>query len=337
MRAHFAGPASGLVLALVSTGFASGCASNITKNIRPPEQPITVSAIVITPVRITGDEAPGWRRFELGQRQVDAALRDVGDRLAIFGPAEVLISRWEEPGWLGNTALPVLTRAAIPAEQAVLVRTVIERRVANSTQEREDSKGLAKGGVATQETTWLATVELLHPSSRAVLAELSSKVTIDPFAKPTGEEEFDPAPALTHLLEEMTREAIRIARRWEVDLPTVRDSRLTLALSPAITAAQPDAAAAQTDALQAEIWVQGRARFLTPWLPEDLLTRVSRTAPGLYVVAAPGDAAVQAGDVILSIDGGPALPEILARKRLKGVPVEVKIGRGGKEQDALIP
>lgn len=315
----------------------SGCASGITKTIRPPEQEIKVSAIVITPVRITGDEAPGWRRFELGQRQVDAALRDVGDRFAIFGPAEAQITRWEEPGWLGNTALPVITRAAIPVEQAVLVRTVVERRVANSTQEREDSKGLAKGGVATQEMTWLATVELLHPSSRAVLAELNSTVTIDSFAKPTGEEEFDPAPPLTHLLEEMTREAIRIARRWEADVPTVRDSRLTLALSPAITAAQPDAAAAQTDALQAEIWVQARARFLTPWLPEELLTRLARTAAGLYVVAAPGDAAVQAGDVIIAIDGGPALPEILARKRLKGVPVEVKIGRAGKEQDALIP
>ena len=322
-----------LAIALLATG----CASSITKTIRAPEQPITVSAIVITPVRITGDEAPGWRRFELGQRQVDAALRDVGDRLAIFGPGEVQITRWEEPGWLGNTAVPVITRAAIPVDQAVLVRTVVERRVANSTQEREDSKGLAKGGVATQETTWLATVELLHPSSRAVIAELTSSVTIDPFARPTGEEEFDPAPALTHLLEDMTREAIRVARRWEADLSTTRDSRLTLALSPAITAAQPDAAAAQTDALQAEIWVQARARFLTPWLPEDLLTRLARTPAGLYVVAAPGDAGVQAGDVIVSIDGSPALPEVLARKRLKGVPVEVKVGRAGQERDATIP
>ncbi|MFT3709028.1 MAG: hypothetical protein QM817_15380 [Archangium sp.] len=315
----------------------TGCASGITKNIKPPAEPISVRAIVITPVRITGEESPGWRRFELGQRQVDAALRDVGDRFAIFGPGEVQISRWEEPGWLGNTAVPVITRAAIPVDQAVLIRTVVERRVANSTQEREDSKGLAKGGVATQETTWLATVELLHPSSRAVLAEFTATVVIDPFAKPTGEEEFDPAPAMTHLLEEMTREAIRVARKWEADLPSVRDSRLTMALSPAITAAQPDAAAAQTDALQGEIWVQARARFLTPWLPEELLVKVARTSAGIYVIAAPGDSGVQAGDVIVSIDGSPALPEVLARKRLKGVPVEVKIGRGGKEQDAVIP
>jgi hypothetical protein len=83
--------------------------------------------------------------------------------------------------------------------------------------------------------------------------------------------------------------------------------------------------------------VQARTRFLTPWLPEELLMKVARTPPGLFVVAAPGDASVAAGDVILSIDGQAPLPEVLARKRLKGVPVEVKVGRGGVERDTVIP
>ena len=213
----------------------------------------------------------------------------------------------------------------------------MERRVENSTQEREDSKGLRKGGVANQQTTWLVVMELIHPSAREIVAEFGARVVIDPFAAPTGEEEFDPAPALTHLLEAMTKDAVKVAQRWQVARPAVSDSRLTLALSPAITTAQPDAAAAQTDALQAEIWVQARTRFLTPWLPEELLMKVARTPPGLFVVAAPGDASVAAGDVILSIDGQAPLPEVLARKRLKGVPVEVKVGRGGVERDTVIP
>lgn len=324
-----------LTLALAGL-LSTGCASAYLRSLKAPATPITVAAIAITPVRITGDEASGWRRFELAQRQVDVALRESGDRLAIFGPSEVLVSRWEEPGWLGNTAVPVLTRAAIPVDQAVLIRSVIERRQGSSTQEREDSKGLAKGGVASQETTWLATVELLHPSSRAVIAELGGSVLIDPFAQPNGEEEFDPAPALTHLLEALTQEAVRIAKRWQLDGPSVRDSGLTLALSPAITATQPDAALAMKDALGAEVWIQARARYLTPWLPEDLFLKVARTPQGIYVVAAPGGSEVQAGDVIYSVDGAPALPEVLARKRLKGVPVEVKVGRGGQERDAVI-
>ena len=104
-----------------------------------------------------------------------------------------------------------------------------------------------------------------------------------------------------------------------------------------MTAAQPDAKSAWTDALQAEIWMQARAKFLTPWLSDDQVAKLARTAPALSVVAAPGDASVQPGDLILSIDGQPALPQVLARKRLKGVPVEVRVGRGGNERDAVIP
>ncbi len=324
-------------LALLFSVVLVGCASGITRTLKPPTDPLTLAAVVITPVRLTGTEAPGWRRFELAQRQVDVALREVGERLAIFGPAEVHVSRWDEPGWLGNTALPVIARAAIPVEQAVLIRSTAEQRQASSMQEREDGKGLKKGGVASQETTWLLTVELLHPSSRQVLAEFAAQVTIDPFAEPTGEEDFDPAPPMTRLLEAMTREALGVARRWALDRPRVRDSGLTLALSPAITAAQPDAAAAQPDALQAEIWMQARARFLSPWLTEDQAAKLARTVPSLSVVAAPGDASVKPGDLILSVDGQPPLPEVLARKRLTGVPVEVRVGRGGNERDAVIP
>ncbi len=315
----------------------AGCSGGITKVIRPPESPISVLAVVIPPVRITGTHAPGWRRFELAQRQVEVGLRDCGDRLAFFGPSEVQITRWEEPGWLGNTAVPLLARSAIPVDQVVLIRTTAEQRLASSTQEREDAKGLAKGGVASEDRTWLLTLELVHPSSRAILAELTAQVTIDPFAPPTGEEEFDEAPAMTHLLEALTREALRIARRWELERQSVPDSGLTLALSPAISAAQPDAAAAQTDALQAEIWMQARAKFLSPWLTFDQIAKLARTVPSLVVVAAPGGGSVQPGDLILSIDGQPPLPEVLARKRLSGVPVQVRLGRGGNERDAVIP
>ena len=55
------------------------------------------------------------------------------------------------------------------------------------------------------------------------------------------------------------------------------------------------------------------------------------------MVAAPGEGSVQPGDLILSIDGQPALPEVLARKRLAGAPVVVRIARGGSERDVVIP
>ena len=77
-----------------------------------------------------------------------------------------------------------------------------------------------------------------------------------------------------------------------------------------------------------------RAKFLSPWLTDDQTAKLARTPAALVVVAAPGGGSVQPGDLILSIDGQPALPQVLARKRLAGVPVEVRVGRGGNERDA---
>ncbi len=317
--------------------FFTGCAAGFTTTLHEPPTPLSISAVVIPPVRLTGTEAPGWRRYELGQRQVDVALRSVGDRLAIVGPAQVQITRWDEPGWLGNNAIPVLARAAIPPAQALLLRATAEQRVGSSTQEREDAEGLAKGGLASQETRWLVTVELLHPASRLLVAEFAGQVVVDPFAPATGEEEFDPAWPMTRLLETLTKEALAVARKWQIDRRAVGDSGLTLALSPAFTAGQPDAAAAQPDALQAEVWMQARARFLSPWLADDQAAKLARLPPVLLVLAAPGAAALRPGDLILAIDGQPPLPEVLARKRLQGVPVEVRVGRDGNERDEVIP
>lgn len=332
-RAELAGTLFFCVAALA----LAGCASGVRSVVRQPEGELQVAAVVVTAPRLTGVEAAGWRSFELGQRQVAVALREAGERLAIFGPGEVRVTRWEEPGWLGNTAVPLLVRDGLAAEQAVLLRAAVERRDASSTQEREDAQGRAKGGMATAETQWLVTVELLHPSSRLVLGEFSSAVTVDPFAAPTGEEDFDPAPPMTRLLEQLTKEALRVLRRWERGGTSARDPGLTLALSPAVVAAQPDASRAQPDALQAEVWMQGRARFLQPWLPESEAMKLARTPASLLVVAAPGDAVVQPGDLIIDVDGRPPLPEVLARRRLGGAPVPLRVGRGGVEREALLP
>lgn len=317
--------------------FFTACAPGFTATVHEPEAPLSISAIVIPPVRLMGAEAFGWRRYELGQRQVDVALRTVGDRLAIVGPAQVQITRWDEPGWLGNTAIPVLARSGIPPGEALVLRATAEQRVGSSVQEREDAKGLAKGGVATHETQWLVTVELLHPGSRKLLAELSGRQVVDPFARNLGEEEFDPDWQMTRLLEKLTREALSVAKRWQLERRPVGDSGLTLALSPAFTAGQPDAASAQPDALQAEVWLQARARFLTPWLDEHTAAKLARMPPVLFVYAAPGNASLRPGDMILSVDGQPPLPEVLARKRLTGAPVEVRVGRDGNERDEVIP
>ncbi len=310
--------------------------SSITKSVKAAPPHLAVSVIAIAPLRLTGTSPQEWRSFELTQRQMNVALQQCGTRLAFFGPSEVQISRWDEPGWLGNNAVPVITRHPIPLEQVLLLRTTAEQRVATATQEREDAKGRHKAGAVVQETTWLLTLELIHPSSRQTLAELNAQVTVDPFEKPTDESEFDPAPTFTHLLESMTREAMDIAQQWSLERPAAPQSALMLALSPAVTASFPDAALGELDALQAELWLQARARFLSPWLTDAQAAKLAHFPVSLWITDAKGDDGVIAGDLILSIDGEKPLPEVLARKRLKGVPVEVRISRNGNERDAVV-
>lgn len=314
----------------------AGCSSGFQTVIHTPASPPRVSALVVPSVRLLGGDAPGWRAFELAQRQVSVILRHAGDRLAVIGPAEVSLTRWEDQSWLGSNALPALKRAELPPDEALLLRARVEQRDANSTSAREDARGGQQRELHGAETRWLITLELVHPATATLLAELHGEVLEDPFAESTGEEEFDPHWPMTKLLEKMTREALELAHRWEATRASARELNVTVALSPAVTATQPDAARAQTDALQAEVWMQNRARFLTPWVDDTAAARLARTPSSLLVLAAPGGAPVQPGDLILSINGQPPLPEVLARAHLKG-PAHVHVGRDGQERDEVLP
>ncbi len=311
-----------------------GCVAGVQRVVHELPAPPRVSTIIIPGARLTGVEAPGWRAFELAQRQVAVALSLVGRQLAVVGPAQVKVVHFDRAGWDGTTALPLLSRAQLAPDEAVLLRTSAELREAETTFEREDARGEDRASTRSRQARWLLTVEVLHPATATVLAEVHGQLDEDPFAPPNEQEEFDPHWAMTRLLETLTREALAIIDRWQ--LPRAPLPELNLALAPAITAAQPDAARAQPDALRAEVWMQNRARFLTPWLDEAQAARLARTPPSLVVLAAPGGARLQPGDLILSVDGQPALPEVLARGRLKGQ-VRLRVGRAGEERDEVLP
>lgn len=313
----------------------AGCSSGFQTVIHTPANPPHVSALVIPAVQLRGADASDWRAFELAQRQVSLVLRHAGDRLAVIGPAEVHLTRWEDQSWLGSNALPALKRAEWPSDEALLLRAKVEQRQANSTAAREDAKGSREKELHGAETRWLVTVELVHPATSTLLAELHGEVVEDPFAPPSGEEEFDPHWPMTKLLEKLTQEALDIAHRWEAPRATAAELNVTFALAPAFTAAQPDAKTAQFDALQAEVWMQNRARFLTPWLDDAAAAKLARTPLSMMVMAAPGGAPVQPGDLILSINGQPPLPEVLARAHLRG-PVQIHVGRNGQERDEVL-
>lgn len=326
------GVALGLVL--------SACSASIQRTIREPKEPLTVAAVVVYPVRFTGGTQPPWRTWELSERVISAGLMAAGSQLALFGPSEFQIKRWEDEGaWVASTAVPLLVKSGVLPERALVLRATAERRVGSQSQEARDAKGRARAGSTSEETTWVCSVEVLHPSSGQVLAELTAQVTIDPFAEPGPEAEFDPDAPMTHLIERLTTEAFELALKYAVQREHPKDLPVTLAESPAMTASFPDPEVAKLDPLGAELWLQNRARYLSPWLPDAQAGKLARLGVGLWVTATKGSAGVEPGDLLVQVDGLAPQAQILARKRLDLTPVSVRVRRGGTgaEVDTIIP
>ncbi|MEW5737649.1 MAG: hypothetical protein AB1938_01920 [Myxococcota bacterium] len=325
------------LLAVLLLLTVASCRSGFSKSFHEPKQPLVVTTVVVYPVRLTGTQAMGWREFELGQRLLDVGLSKYGGQLAFFGPSEFQVTKWQENSWTASTVVPQVIRSGRKPDEAVVLRATAEKRVASSAMERRDADDKAKGGIVTEEVTWVCELELVRPTTGEVLANFVGQVTIDPFT-PTGEEEFDPDSAMTHLLERMSLEALKVAAgALPEDAPDVDPASVTVAMSPAVTAAQADTGLSSMDALAAEVWVQNRARFLTPKLPLEQVTAAARLPLGLLVLEAKDGASVQPGDVIVRVDDQPPLPQVLARARLKGVPVTVTVKRGSAQVEAVIP
>lgn len=317
-------------IAAASLVLLVGCSSAVRRQVREPPGALPIAALVVYPVRLSGLEAPAWRTYELGQRLVTGAVAQAGERLAIFGPLEFEVTRWEDEGaWVASNAVPLLVRSGVNPEKALVLRVKAEKRVASLTQEARDAKGRARAASATENTTWVCTAELLHPSSRLTLAELSAEVTVDPFAQAGPEDEFDPDAPMTHLAEQLTRDALELALKFAQAREAPPALAVTLAESPAFTASFPDPQVAALDPLAAELWLQNRARFLSPWLDDRQASKLVKLGPGLWVVAAPATAGVQPGDLIVEIDDSAPQRQILARRRLVATPVQVHVLRGG--------
>jgi hypothetical protein len=282
------------------------------------------SAVVVYPVAFRW-EAPTWRAVEVSQRLVDVALAEAGDRALVFGPSEVRVYRPEEDNaWAASDALAVLAPYGVRQDAALVLRTRAERRVQAGQREMVDTHGRTVGQGAQEVVEYLATVEVLHPATRQVVLEVSGEARANPFAEVT-DDGADPTPELTALLEDLAREAVKGLSdtlkppRAPSPPPATSVAWLpweTLDLAPTL---------AGKDVLDAEVLRQQRLRFANPGVAPALLDTLARQPAGVYVREAPPGSKLRAGDVVLSLDGRPALPQALARTRLAPVPAEARV------------
>ncbi|MBX7113573.1 MAG: hypothetical protein K1X64_04495 [Myxococcaceae bacterium] len=285
----------------------------------------------------------------MSQRLIDVGIEVAGNRLAFYGPSEFKVMRAnDDSAWVATNALPLLLASGSRPDQGVVIRPWAEKREGNSSQETSDAKGRSRGAGQSMEMSYLGHLEIVHPSSREVLVELTGEVKVDPFSAPTDEDEYDPAKALTHLMESLMRKALAELTEYAPE----RNSSsapfpYVLALTPKTALAyQGDSQTAfettalgKLDALEADLVQQSRARFACRTLSDLDAAKAVRLPPGLLVVEIPAEGSkLSKGDVLLQIDQDPALPQRLARQWLTGLPVQVKVRKaGGGETEVVLP
>ncbi len=322
---------------------ASSCRSTAYQIRDELPSDLSASAVMVYPFVFRWSE-PAWRSFELSQRLIDVALVEAGDKSLFFGPSEFTVYRADEDNaWAASNAVTLLAAYSVRPEQALVLRGWAERRIQSAQGELLDSQGRTVGQSTVEETSYLGHVEIIHPSSRQRVLDVWGEARADPFAERT-DDGADPAPELTRLMEGLTREALR---RLEEHLHAPREpspAPATVALVPWRAFEYSDegrpahlGAVALMDPLDAEIFRQQRLRFANPALETAVLDRMIRMPAGLYVLSAPERGKLAAGDVILQLDGQPALPQVLARARLGPTPVQahVRHASGGASQILL--
>jgi hypothetical protein len=316
--------------ALLAALAVAGCKSGPGSRLAAAEVP--VSAIVMYPFGFRWPE-PAYRSFELSHRLLALAIDQAGDSVLLLGPPELKVYRPEDNGWASNNAAALLPALRLQPEQAILLRPWAERRIASSRQELFDARGRPVGSGAAQETTYIGHVEVIHPSTQAVLLELAEEARVDPFA-PRAEDEADPTPELTRLMLALTGRALEALRGRLQPPGKPRDFGLTCAFNPQaiLTYSEEgrpslEAILAQADPLEAEILRVARVRFANPGISDAQASLLSRLPGGLYVRRLPPASPLQAGDLITAIAGEPALPQTLQRARFSEGPVPLRVRR----------
>ena len=321
-----------------------GCTAGFKETIHLPKEPVELTTVIVYPFGFRWPE-PSYRSFELSQRLIDSAQSDYGDKLTFFGPTEFKVLRdGDNSGWVSTTALTLMTSNNEKAERAVMLRAWAEKRVTSSSSETFDKRGKAKGSNSNEETLYIGHVEIIHPSSREVLVEISGDARTDPFAEPTPEDDFDPATTLTHLMMKLTQQALKTVASLAPPREVKPDPKVQLALTPTASLAYKEEGRpsgseelGSKDPVEAELFVDNRARMLAPSLTDAQLPKVVKAPVGLFVTAAPPGSKLSEGDVITGIDGGPPLPQHFYRLRFSTVPAQLQVQRQGQQTEIVFP
>ncbi len=328
--------------ALVAALTALGC-STVPVKVRPgPVLPI--QALAVYPCTFRWDE-PAYRSFELSETLALQALET--GRYAVFGPGEFRLVRGssDNPFVGSDIALQLADRGLSPLS-ALVVKPTLEKRAQSQLKQVFDENGKAKGAARVEEATLVARLEVFHSASREVVADATASVEVDPLAP---RDASDPLPEATLLLRRMMAAVLDGVAERAPGSESVRaagfdyvwNPKAALEFSMDNKPAFADALA-RLDALEQDVALESRMRFFLPDEDPALVGRLKRMPGGLYVtrVGAASAAGLLPGDLIVSVNGEPALPQVLdraLRQALPGQPLALKVRRSSGLLDVVLP
>ena len=295
----------------------------------------SVSLLAVYPFGFRWEEPP-YRAVEMAQRLIRVSL-EKENRLLVLGPSEFRLFRSEPSNaWATTNLLSQLVPLGVKPERAMVLQAWAERRVHQVQKDLTAASGRSAGSVRTEETLYIGHVELLHPSSHQIAIEVHDEVTADPFAD-VSDDDSDPAPQLTSLMERLTAEALGALRPSVVAVGSAQPSVFTFAFQPQAEL-EAEGPLPQTDPLQEELLLQSRIRYANPGMTNGALARLCRLGGGLWVVGTAVGAKLKPGDLVETLDGKPALPQTFHRAQFSQVPATAKVRRAtGEEVELLLP
>lgn len=302
-----------------------------------------ISVIAVYPFGFRWD-TPAYRSFELTGRLIDEVLHQSEFQTLVYGPGEFRLYQPDDDNiYAASTLGALLPQIQRRPEELVVLRPWAERRVQSSSRSLVNAAGKTLGQEQTEEVTYVGHVDVIHARTQQRIGELSGEVEADPFAV-REDDGADPTPELTALMRSLTREAMAQLRPQLRPAGTFSPLRgLSLDVTPHLSFAysEPgrpayDAAVAKMDPLDREVFVTARVRFANPQLSPEQAAKLAKLPGGLHVHVPTPTAPLQAGDVILQVNGEPAHPQTLIRARILAGPDSLKIRRASGDYEVVV-
>lgn len=333
-----------LLRPLLLVGLAlAACAHRPRVDLRPGA-PLPVQAAAIYPMTFRWDE-PAHRSFELSELLALQAMQT--DRYAVFGPGEFrLLRQTSDNPFIGSDLALGLADRGIAPTQAIVFRPWAERRIQSAYKEVYDARGKPMGRQRVEETQIVARLEVFHSASREILAVVTETIDIDPLVP---RDSTDPLPELTERMTQMMAAALDAIEERAPGERLRRDPGFTWLWNPRAAleyATEGRPALVETlhavDPLEQELLIDARLRFFHPNLDDATAGRLKRLPGGLYIteVGPSAQGVLQPGDLIVEIEGEPALPQVLHRAMRRASPdrpVPMKVRRNATIEEIALP